>query len=361
MAKSVIADAETEDPIQKVVFKNPWRNVYWFARMLINGDKYGSVGKESEFLMQLAAGLRAVVTEEQRSDSMKVELAISVLKNLVDKRFSKATGKSARVKLFFEDLIKKLLTVEDLNVFVCAAESILVPINLALTTIPSNDREFTEAIAKTYLDKLGDAGLATVVGFWDDAGVEGCLNAERVAVLRSFTHLRRDLAHMPELELNLVLTAFMQEFERRLGQKRKGRAGGSLEDVASFLFNYYGVKADDRPDHFQADIEVDKWVRCKDKWLIAISCKRTLRERWKQVSSASSEILSRHRIKQIWHLVTYDEDLSDDKLALLGGQRHIFYLRDESRKLAEFSGHIGLKSYVRPMSAFITDLKREIG
>ena len=357
----MIADAETEDPIQKVVFKNPWRNVYWFARMLINGDKYGSVGKESEFLMQLAAGLRAVVTEEQRSDSMKVELAISVLKNLVDKRFSKATGKSARVKLFFEDLIKKLLTVEDLNVFVCAAESILVPINLALTTIPSNDREFTEAIAKTYLDKLGDAGLATVVGFWDDAGVEGCLNAERVAVLRSFTHLRRDLAHMPELELNLVLTAFMQEFERRLGQKRKGRAGGSLEDVASFLFNYYGVKADDRPDHFQADIEVDKWVRCKDKWLIAISCKRTLRERWKQVSSASSEILSKHRIKQIWHLVTYDEDLSDDKLALLGGQRHIFYLRDESRKLAEFSGHIGLKSYVRPMSAFITDLKKEIG
>lgn len=361
MAKSVIADAEIEDPIQKAVFKNPWRNVYWFARMLINGDKYGSVGKESEFLMQLAAGLRAVVTEEQRSDAMKVELAISFLKNLVDKRFSKTTGKSARVKLFFEDLIRKLLTVDDLNVFVCAAESILLPINLALTTIPSNDREFTEAIAKTYLDKLGNGGLATVVGFWDDAGVEGCLNAERAAVLRSFTHLRRDLAHMPELELNLVLTAFMQEFERRLGQKRKGRAGGSLEDVASFLFNYYGVKADDRPDHFQADIEVDKWVRCKDKWLIAISCKRTLRERWKQVSSASSEILSKHKIKQIWHLVTYDEDLSDDKLALLGGQRHIFYLRDESRKLAEFSGHIGLKSYVRPMSAFITDLKKEIG
>ena len=49
MAKSVIADAEIEDPIQKAVFKNPWRNVYWFARMLINGDKYGSVGKESEF------------------------------------------------------------------------------------------------------------------------------------------------------------------------------------------------------------------------------------------------------------------------------------------------------------------------
>jgi hypothetical protein len=350
-----------EDPIQNAVFKNPWRNVYWFSRMLINGDKYGAVGKESEFLLQLAASLSVVVADQSQTDELKIELSKGVFERFVQKRFSRATGKSARVKLFFDDLANKLQTVDDIKVFVCAATSILVPINVALTTIPSNDREFTEDIAKTYLDKLGDSGLATVVGFWDDAGVEGCLNAERAAVLRSFTHLRRDLAHMPELELNLVLTAFVQEFERRLGQKRKGRAGGSLEDVASFLFGYYGVKADNKPDHFQADIEVDKWVRCRDKWLIAISCKRTLRERWKQVSAASSEVLSKHKIKQIWHLVTYDEDLSDDKLALLGGQRHIFYLRDESRKLAEFSKHIGLKSYVRPMSSFIVDLKKEIG
>ena len=367
MAKPVIYESEgllvsaVEDPIQNAVFKNPWRNVYWFARMLINGDKYGAVGKESEFLVQLASSLRGVLADPSHSNEFKIELSKGIFKRLVEKRFSKATAKSARVKLFFEDLTNKLLTVDDIGVFVCATESVLVPINIALTTIPNNDREFTEAIAKTYLDKLGDSGLATVVGFWDDAGVEGCLNAERVAVLRSFTHLRRDLAHMPELELNLVLTAFMQEFERRLGQKRKGRAGGSLEDVASFLFDYYGVKADDKPDHFQADIEVDKWVRCRDKWLIAISCKRTLRERWKQVSAASSEVLSKYKIKQIWHLVTYDEDLSDDKLALLGGQRHIFYLRVESRKLSEFSNHIGLKSYVRPMSSFIVDLKKEIG
>lgn len=159
----------------------------------------------------------------------------------------------------------------------------------------------------------------------------------------------------------MVLTAFIQEFERRLGQKRKGRAGGSLEDVASFLFNYYNIKAETAPEHFQADIEVDKWVRCKDKWLIAISCKRTLRERWKQVSSATSEVLSKFKIKQVWHLVTYDEDLSDDKLALLGGLRHVFYLRDDSRRLAASKNHIGLKDYVRPMSKFIEDLRKEVG
>jgi hypothetical protein len=164
---------------------------------------------------------------------------------------------------------------------------------------------------------------------------------------------------MSEHTGNLVLTAYVQEFERRLGQKRKGRAGGSLEDVTSFLLDHFGIKAENKPDHFQADIEVDKWVKCKDQWLIGISCKRTLRERWKQVSSASPEVLGKFKIKQLWHVLTYDEDLSDDKLTLLGGQRHIFYLRDESRRLANAKKHIGMKDYVRPMSSFIKDLRRE--
>ncbi len=349
------------DPYQQAVFTNPWRNAYWFARMFINGDKYGAVGKETGLLQKLVLGLRQVVDDSSQNEASRMALSLNVFRGLVELRFARPTGKSDRVKLFFEDVVKKLVATDDIRVFICAAEAILIPINIALTTIPNNDREFTETVGKAYLDTLGDKGLATVIGFWDDAGVEGCLNAERLAVLRSFTHLRREIAHLPEIELNLVLTAFMQEFERRLGQKRKGRAGGSLEDVASFLFQYYGIKADNRPEHFQADIEVDKWVKCKDKWLIAISCKRTLRERWKQVSSASSTVLSKHKIKQIWHLVTYDEDLSDDKLALLGDQRHIFFLRDESRKLSEFSKHIGLKDYVRPMSQFIVDLKKEIG
>jgi len=235
----------------------------------------------------------------------------------------------------------------------------MIPINNALPTIPSNDREFAEEIARTYLDTLGTKGLATVINLWDDVGVEGCLNAERVAVVREFTRLRRDISCMHEIDANLVLTAFTQEFERRLSQKRKSRAGGSLEDVASFLFNYYKIQATHAPEHFQSDIEVDKWVRCKDGWLIGISCKRTLRERWKQVSSADRGILSRYKIKQIWHLLTYDEDLSDDKITTLGSLGHIFYLNDDSRILRRASDHVGMKDYVRSMSKFIDDLKTE--
>jgi hypothetical protein len=253
----------------------------------------------------------------------------------------------------------KIITTTDVAVFILTAESILIPINNALTGIPSNDRVFTVATAKAYLDKLGVKGLATVINIWDDIGVDGSLTAERVAVVREFTNLRREISRMPEIEANLVLTAFAQEFERRLGQKRKGRAGGSLEDVASFIFDYYKIEAAHAPEHFQADIEVDKWLKCKDKWLIGISCKRTLRERWKQVSSADRGILSKFKIRQIWHLITYDEDLSDDKLTLLGNLGHVFYLRDDSRKLEHARSHVGMTSYVRPMSKFVDDIKRE--
>ncbi|MFP4369249.1 MAG: hypothetical protein ACLFR2_06705 [Candidatus Kapaibacterium sp.] len=105
---------------------------------------------------------------------------------------------------------------------------------------------------------------------------------------------------------------------------------------------------------------MDNWLKTKDGWLIGISCKRTLRERWKQVSSAESTILSRFKIKKIFHIVTYDEDLSDDKITTLGAHRHIFYLPDNSRRFNIAKKHIGLKDYVRPISKFISDLKKEI-
>lgn len=101
-------------------------------------------------------------------------------------------------------------------------------------------------------------------------------------------------------------------------------------------------------------------VKTRDGWLIGISCKRTLRERWKQVSSAEATILSKYKIKQIFHIITYDEDLSDDKLTTLGAHRHVFYLPDNSRRLKYAQNHVGLKEYVKPISELINDLKFQV-
>jgi hypothetical protein len=221
-----------------LVASSPWRNAYWFARMLLNGDKYGGVGVSKERqMLALASKLESLLAHSSLS--------------------------------------KQLSTTQS---------------------------EFDE---------------------------------------------------------NILLTAFVQEFERRLGQKRKSRAGTSLEDVMTFLFDRYQLRSHPKPDRFQTDIEVDKWFKCKDGWIIGISCKRTLRERWKQVSSADSHALSRYKVKGIWHVITFDKDLSDEKITMLGQQRQVFYLDAGNERYKTASNHVGMAAYVRPLSQFISDVRRE--
>lgn len=340
-----------------------WGKTYWFARMLINSDKYGSIGDDNPVLTRLSSAIRGVTSANFPSEHQRLEEYRLATRSTLESRFARASTRLPRVLRLCRDLEQDLLTQEDVDILLLTCESMMIPTNTAIANIPSDDKAYTESIAKQYLDTEGERGLATVVNLWDDIGVKGCIEAERFELVKVFTALRKAIEHhsaINDTDRDVILSGFVQEFERRVGQKRKQRAGSSLEDVTSFILQYFGIPAANAPEHFQADIEVDKWVKTHDSWLLGISCKRTLRERWKQVSSADAGILSKFKIKQIFHVLTYDEDLSDDKLTLLGSQRHIFYLPDDSRKLRHAAQHIGLKEYVRPMSQFIHDIRLEL-
>jgi hypothetical protein len=328
--------------------------------MLINKDKYVAIGKEPKLLTSITSSLRVIADENKGKNILPLQK--QVLRNIIEKRYGKTETANIRVQNLLTDLDREIVTPEIMNIFILTCEHILVPLQQAISNIPSTDREYTLNIAKAYLDVEGRAGLADVISLWDDLGVRGCLNAERTEIVRAFATLRILLSDksIPENEKDIILTGFTQEFERRAAQKRKTRAGGSLEDVTNFIFDYFKIKCAEAPDHFQADIEVDNWVKTKDGWLIAISCKRTIRERWKQVTSADASTLSKFKIKNIYHIVTYDEDLSDEKLALLGGLRHILFLPDNSRRLKYASDHIGLKDYVKPISKLIEVIEEQL-
>lgn len=344
-----------------ITIQNKWENVYWFSRMLINSDKYVPIAKSPQLLLTIASSLRVIASNTTDKDTLLLQK--QALRNLIEERYQKAASMQNRVRQLLKDLDSMIQSSQDMDVFIVTCEHIIMPLNQAITNIPNDDREFTINIAKSYLDVQGTNGLASIVALWDDLGVKGCLTAERTEIIKAFTTLRVLLSktfNLSDYDKDIVLTAFTQEFERRAAQKRKQRAGGSLEDVTNFILAYYNIKQAEAPAHFQADIEVDNWIKTKDNWLIGISCKRTIRERWKQVSSAESQILSKYKIKHIFHVVTYDEDLSDDKLSLLGGHRHIFYLPDSSRRLSYASQHIGLKDYVRPISELVNDLNKHL-
>lgn len=353
----------TNDDLVEIA-ANPWDKVYWFARMLIASDRYGGVGKNTELMNTLAA---AIWTSIERLQNENETDAIEILTNTVANTLlhGRQPGTQIRQKIetLAEDLSNDLLKIEDFKLLALTCEKILVPINEALAAIPSDDRVFAEALTKALLDTKGEAGLAQVINLWDDLGARGSMKAERVQVVRKFGQVR---THLDSLELtqdekDIFLSAFCQEFERRLGQKRKSRGGRSVERVTSFILNYFKIQADHEPEHFTTGLEVDRWVLGKDKWYIGISCKRTLRERWKQAYTTDTDLLNRHKIKSLWHVVVYDNDLSDDKLTEMGSYRAVFYLPDNSPRFISASQHLGMQNYVRPMSRFIADLRREVG
>ena len=50
--------------------KNPWSNVYWFARMLLNSDRYAEIGKYSSRLLKIGTKITAIL----EANKMKIIL-----------------------------------------------------------------------------------------------------------------------------------------------------------------------------------------------------------------------------------------------------------------------------------------------
>lgn len=345
--------------------KSPFKNVYWFARYLIDTDKYGGIGKKKEKeLIKIAEYIENLLRSKTLAERDKVLAAKAYL---FDKIKAFSAKKETKTSLLYGNFISKmeeeLKSSDDLIVLCITIKYVISPINQALERVPSDDKEYSESFATSILNEYGESKVGMVISIWDELGINGCLNAERKEVVETFCSLIDKINSLEikhdDVDDSIIMTAFVQEFERRLGQKRKSRGGKSLEDVASFLFDYFKFKSSSKPEHLDFDFEVDKWFRCKNGWSIGISCKRTLRERWKQVS-LSNDMLSKKKIQEIWHLITLDNDLSDDKIVTLGPQRQKFYLLDESPMYAKYSNNPGTKDYVRPLSKLIEDIRNNI-
>ena len=351
------------ETIQQKIQKSPFKNIYWFSRYLLNTDQFGALGKAKEIqLLNTVTLLEKLLAQDNFSAEDKLILLKNTLANEI-KSMTAAGTKTYNLSLnLINQLEQDIKTVDDVIIFCVTMKYVVAPINRAISLVPSDDKIFCETAAKNILDTFGEEKVGQVISTWDNLGVKGCLDAERALIVEEFLKLAENLSMLniphDQFEDSILLTAFVQEFERRLGQKRKARGGTSLESVADFVFNYYGFKSTIKPNHFDQDLEIDKWFKCKDGWIVGISCKRTLRERWKQLSQADRGTLSHFKIRELWHLITYDKDLSDDKIVRLGEQGQIFYLLDSSETYKKCAAHPGMKNYVRPLSGLIDNIRK---
>src|SRR5260363_125838 len=89
--------------ISEEMNQNPWENAYWFARMLINGDKYGAIGRQSKFLTEVCIAYSKLLKGQLRA---KI-LSLSYLKILF-KIYSKKGFRGRRPKLNVSNCFLKI-------------------------------------------------------------------------------------------------------------------------------------------------------------------------------------------------------------------------------------------------------------
>ncbi len=143
---------------------NKWNNVYWFARMLINTDKYGNLGKNSKLLSTIITSLK-LISLENKNPHQIFKLQKETIRNILEEKCKKAFTKQNRVQRLITDLEFQIKTQIDMEVFIVTCENIMIPINEVISRIPNDDKEFTLSFSKSFLDKEGEKGLATVINF----------------------------------------------------------------------------------------------------------------------------------------------------------------------------------------------------
>ena len=353
------------ETLQEKISVSPFRNIYWFARYLVNSDQYGSIGNfKEEQMLNIVNMLETILIQPFPDDEKMVVLKSTFETEVLNLYRSRESKSFYCAENFVDTIINEWQTLEDVSIFCITMKYVVYPINHAMIQVPTSDEEFSLKIVKNMLDSLGETNVGSVIKTWDNLGIKGCLDVERCIVVEEFSKLIDNLKNIDiehtQLDDNLLLTAFVQEMERRLGQKRKSRGGNSLESSVDFIFNYYRFPSSPKPTHFDTNLEVDKWFKTRDGWYIGISLKRTLRERWKQVNVSADE-LSHHKIKALWNISVFDKDLSDEKITIGGSQRQIHYLLDDSNVYKRCSEHEGMKNYVRPLSHLISDIREEMG
>lgn len=343
--------------------ESSYEKVYWFARALV-GSEYGSEGSNTKNMLNMRQTIDTLlaVPHPKLGTSKK---AIWCFLRSIHRPDTQAASKVEKLIDFLDPFID---SPQDLAVLRFTIDHIIIPTNELLKRVPSSDKEAAETLIRTYLEEEGEVGLKDVILMWDRAGRRWCMKAERVIVVAGFRLLRETLddllrdKKLTRIDADRTLTAFVQEFERRLVRGvRPGRAGRSLEDVTGVILDHFGIENYiNAPEHIKTVFEVDKMILLPDGRRIGVSCKRTLRERWKQAASLDTQRMDDEKIKSTWHVITYTSDLTVPKLQAIGESRGIVYIPDDDHFFQNHFADLDVSAFIRPMSSFISDLRKAL-
>ncbi|OUJ18775.1 Restriction endonuclease-like protein [Methanonatronarchaeum thermophilum] len=337
-------------------------NVYWFLRHLV-ASRYGNYARHEEAqLRRISDGLKGLLRDEA-----KIEDMCSVIEDgLMDPVPSRYGGDISKRYRQTEDLVERLLrrinNKSDVRDFILAINAVIN------TTALQNDvKKFCSDEVVSIIDETLDVGscesLDPSLAYdalynVDVGGEETQLSEQREALVKYIINLRGKLGKkydFEEDEVIRIVTAISQEYERRAGQSRSSTAGNVLETGLQHLLERFGLESTGKTEHM-GDLEIDNKIEGPEG-SIGFSCKRSLRERFRQSLSRQSEI----GVDQIWFVALMMADLSKEKIKQIGDDGGRIYVPRDSYVWELYGDQVELEEVLYPADRFLEDIASYTG
>lgn len=183
------------------------------------------------------------------------------------------------------------------------------------------------------------------------------LGAQRRPLIEYISELMDDLrdSGRDSEEVIRIVSGIAQEYERRVSQSRSSTAGSVLETALQQIFDIFDIPATGAPTHFD-DLELDN-IAEGPEGKIGFSCKRSLRERFRQSLSRQAEI----GVDEVWFVSLMMADISREKIVDMHNDGNRIYVPRDSFVWERYGDDEELSYTLRPADRFIDDVADFIG
>ena len=320
---------------------------YFILRALVSKEQSDRLSAKSQAIATLSVALE----KEILNGSDPSTAICNIFSRAAPDLKSRSKNVEKRLSSFKEFLILNVTDENKLKILSFIFKYVVSALNQAVDDIP--DSEFLKIArneAKIELSTNGDRAISSLINNWDDFTLRVCLSAENDIAKKLFEKIDTALKGHSETALlssTNLLVSVLQEFERRAGQKRKGRSGADLHYAVSTILDHIGIPHSADPHLVTGAIEADLVIN-HGSYKCLVSCKRTGRERVKQTLTDINE-LHRLRIRKvIWFFTHFDQ--SKDRVIDMGSRGNLIYLPDNLDAFKQLSADIQTKDYVLPLS-----------
>lgn len=335
--------------------------VYWFARDLVASSYGGYATKETKTLNQLSSRLGKELKRDGLVKETNLETQKQQIKDTITGSVNKTYGgdiskRYRQTEDLAERILRRIGQEDDIREFRIAIDAV-VRTSEILDTAPSFGRqEIVDIVDETLQNDRGSVDPSKAYDALYNVDFEGeayQLGAQREPLIDyvydEMEELRAD-SHIEDREVARIVSGIVQEYERRAGQSRASTAGNVLETGLQHIFNQFSIPATGVPAHF-GDLEIDNMVDGPEG-SIGFSCKRTLRERFRQSLSREAEI----GVDEVWFVSLLMSDVSKEKLQDISNDGSRIYVPRDSFVWNRYNTNDNLSYTLRPADQFIEDV-----